>query len=378
MDIARRTLLRQIGTGAVVAAMPSLTNASITAAAVDVTRRRVGPVRLHRNENATGPSPAVIAAMREASSIANRYPEMEQEVLRDKLADLHGVEPSNIVLGCGSSEILRIASAAFGGPGKNVVVALPTLGLMAESAARAGAEVIAVPLTSGYAHDLDAMLSKINDGTGLVYVCNPNNPTGTVTRRRDLELFLRGLPDATRVVIDEAYHHYAGGASEYASFIERPTGDSRVIVTRTLSTIHGLAGLRIGYAVAAPQVASQLASLRLSNGVNAVAACAAIIALDDVDHVRTSAQRNADVRQEFFNQANARMLRTIDSHTNFVMLNTDRNAVEIIEHFSKNDVLVSGPFPSFPKYIRVSLGTPDEMRAFWRAWDLSPMHHMSM
>jgi histidinol-phosphate aminotransferase len=379
MDLSRRTLLRQLGTGVgVSAAMPAVARGAIASAADDVAPSRVRPVRLHRNENAFGPSARVTAAIREASSIPNRYPELLEDALRDKLAVLHHVAPSNIVLGCGSSEILRIASAVFAGSGKNVVMASPSFGPMADYARRTGAEVVAVPLTTRYAHDLDAMRSKVDGDTGLVYVCNPNNPTGTLTGRRDIELFLDSLPVQTHVLIDEAYHHYADGASEYASFIDRPSGHDRVIVTRTLSAIHGLAGLRIGYAVAATDAATRLASLRLSDGVNGVAARAAVIALGDVGHVRAAVQRTANDRQEFLNQANARMARTIDSHTNFVMIEAERNATEIVEHFRKNDVLVAGPFPSLPKHIRVSLGTPDEMRAFWRVWDLLPAHRMSM
>jgi histidinol-phosphate aminotransferase len=377
MAVSRRNLLRHIGMG-VGATLPILGRGSIAAVGAGDALGREGPVRLHRNENAFGPSAAVAAAIREASAMANRYPERAEEALREKIAAVHHVAPSNIVLGCGSGEVLRLAAVTFAGPGRNVVLAVPTFAPMIDYAGRAGADVIPVPLTSGYAHDLGEMRSRIDDTTGLVYVCNPNNPTGTLTRRRDLENFLDGLPRQTHVILDEAYHHYADGAFEYASFVDRPLGDDRVIVTRTFSTVYGLAGLRVGYGVAAPDVVRRLASLRLSDGVNSIAAAASLAALADQEHVRRTVQRNTDDRQEFFNQANARMLRTIDSHTNFVMLNTDRNAAEIVEHFRTHGVLVAGPFPSFPKHIRVTLGTPGEVRSFWRVWDLLPPHQMSM
>ena len=177
--------------------------------------------------------------------------------------------------------------------------------------------------------------------------------------------------------MDEAYHHYVGESSEYASFIDRPVDDARVIVTRTFSKVHGLAGLRVGYAVAAVPVARVLAAHGLADGVSVVAARAAGAALDDTGHVRTSVRRNIDDRQEFINQANARMLRSVDSLTNFVTLSTGRPAVEVVEHFRKNGILVSGPVPAFDKDIRVSLGTPAHMREFWRVWDLMPGHKMS-
>ena len=194
--------------------MSALARSSIAAAVEDAAPNRVAPVRLHRNENAFGPSPAVTAAIRDASPIVNRYPEAVEEALRDRLAALHHVAPSNVVLGCGSSEILRLVSEVFAGSGKSIVMALPSFGPMADCARRSGANVVAVPLTSRYAHDLDAMRSKIDGETGLVYVCNPNNPTGTLTGRRDLESFLGGLPVQTHVLIDEAYHQYADGASD--------------------------------------------------------------------------------------------------------------------------------------------------------------------
>jgi len=383
MRFSRRTLLRRIGAGAAISAgLPSLAEASLGIAPVfgwgpSGASGPDGPIRLSRNENAYGPSANVIAMMREAAlHAASRYPEAKAEALRNKIASLHAVTPEQVILGCGSGEILRMAADAFAGSRGKVVVSLPTFELMAACARHAGAEVVAVPLSRDYSHDLDAMLACSDATTGLVYVCNPNNPTGSLTRRQDLETFLGRLPATAYVLIDEAYHHYVGGSSDYASFIDRPVNDSRVIVSRSFSKIYGLAGVRVGYAVAAPETAHLLASYRLPDGVNVVAATAAITALDDAEHVRMSARRNADDRQEFFNQVIARMLRAIDSHTNFVMLDTQRPAVEVIEHFTRNSVLVSPPFPSFDKHIRVSLGTPAEMREFWRVWDLMPIHQM--
>jgi len=381
MIISRRTLFRQIGAGAAASvSLPSLARGAVLERGSDSIRadsHAAGAVvRLHRNENAYGASATAIAAIRGASvTLANRYPETPEEALRNKLAALHSVTPEHIVLGCGSSEVLCGAVSAFLKSRRTLIVAQPTFGLIEDRARRAGSEVVPVLLRADYSYDLDVMLSRADSSTGLVYICNPNNPTGSLTRRQDLEAFVKKLPATAYVLIDEAYHHYVGGSSEYSSFIDRPLSDRRVIVTRSFSTIHGLAGLRVGYAVAAPETAAVLTAHGLANNVNAVAALAASAALDSVEHVRTSARRNADERQEFCNQANARMLRTIDSHANFVMLNTSRPSVETVDHFRKNGVLVSGPIPAFDKYIRVSVGAPAEMREFWRVWDLMPAHH---
>jgi len=380
MQISRRSLLRGLGlAAAATTAMPSVSHFSFAGVTgtVHPTQGR-GPIRLNLNENAYGPSEKVMAAMREAANFANRFPDADSEALQGKIASLHAVKPEQVSLGCGSTEVLRMATAAFLGPGKKLVLASPTFDAVAHYALAAGAEVVGVPLDKQYSHDLNAMLDRANASAGLVYICNPNNPTGSLTLRKDLETFIRKLPATTHVVMDEAYHHYVGGSSAYRSFIDRPVDDPRVIVTRTFSKIYGLAGIRIGYALAGLQTARRISAGRLLDGVNVVAAKAAMAALDDAEYIRTSVQRNADDRQEFFNQANGRMLRVIDSHTNFAMLNTGRPAGEVVEHFRKNNIVVAGGYPSMGKYIRVSLGRPGDMQEFWRIWDLLPPHKMSM
>ena len=265
----------------------------------------------------------MIRVLQEAVATATqRYPEYESDALQRRLASLHGVTPDRIVLGCGSTEVLRMAADAFLGPRTKVVTALPTFDVLGRFAEQRDAAVVAVPLTDQHAHNLERMLTSVDAATRLVYICNPNNPTGTLTRRQDLEAFLQKLPQGTYVVIDEAYHHYVEPSAEYASFIDRAIDDPRIIVTRSFSKLFGLAGARVGYAVASPSTARMLSACRLPDGVNALAARAAVAAVDDVEHVRLTVQRNANERQEFFNQANARMLRVVDSQANFVMLNT--------------------------------------------------------
>ncbi len=380
MAISRRTLFRHLGVGAAATVgLPAIARAGAIEEAFGgrlETPDGSGPVRLHKNENPFGPSSRVVDAIRgAAASVAGRYPDGPDESLRKKLADLHDVTPDRVVLGCGSDDVLGMVVSALGS-GRTVITAHPTYDGVIERARRSGAEVATVPLRADRAHDLDRMLSRVDAATRLVYICNPNNPTASITRRHDLDAFIQKLPDTVSVVIDEAYHHYVSASSDYASFLDRPLNDRRIIVTRSFSTVHGLAGLRIGYGIAHAEVLARLENSGLPCNVNAVAALAAMAALDDTEHVRTAVNRNADLRQEFCNQANARMLRTIDSHANFVLLNTGRPAVEMIEHFRKNDVLVAGPFHSFDHHIRVSLGTQAEMAEFWRVWDLLPPTHV--
>ncbi len=336
------------------------------------------PIVLSRNENAYGPSEKVFSAMREALSGSNRYPRAEYDSLVNQIAAIHQVRPEQVVLGCGSSEILCVAAAAFLGPGKRVVQASPTYPVLGEFAQSMGANVINVPLNKTYEHDLDAMLARSDSSTGLVYICNPNNPTGTLTGRKDIEIFVRKLPERTAILIDEAYHHYVTGSSGYASFLDHPFDDNRVMVARTFSKMYGLAGMRIGYVVAPAEIAPRLSTERLRLDVSVVSAKAAAAALDDSEYVRMAAKRNADDRQEFMNQVNARMLRALDSHTNFVMVNPLRPVDEVLEHLKRNNVLVGPRIPAMNKYIRVSLGKPQEMLRFWRVWDLMPPHKMIM
>ena len=380
MGITRRNLLRQFGMSAVASATIHSFSESTLAGKLMPSRSSQpgGPTLLNQNVNPYGPSKKVMAAIEESLSLVGRFPDSQAEALLSTIAGLHGVKTEQVILGCGSTEILRMATAAFLGPGKKLLMASLTYDRIARYANTLGSAVVLVALNKEYAHDLDAMLLRVDRSVGLVYICNPNNPTGSLTPRKDLETFIRKLPETTHVIIDEAYHHYVGGSSVYASFIDHPLDDSRAIVTRTFSKIYGLAGIRVGYAIAAAQTARRISSHRLLDGVNVIAASAARTALDDVEHVRISAQRNADDRQEFFNQVNARMLRAIDSHTNFVMLNTGRPADEVIKHFRKNNVLVAQCFSFMENYIRVSLGKTEEMLEFWRVWDLLPPHKMSM
>src|SRR5438132_493212 len=247
MLISRRNLLRRITTGAAAtAAAPLLTEIALGAVRGGVrlpegADKGARPIRLSRNENAYGPSPNVTATMQEAAlNAACRCPELEVDALRNKVAALHCVTPDRIVLGCSSSDIMRIVVDSFVGPDRKLLAALPTFDLIPDFARRAGAEVVLVALSNDYSHDLQAMLARTDAATGLVYICNPNNPTGSLTRRQDIETFIRSLPPTTYVLIDEAYHHYVGPSAEYASFIDRPLDDHRVIVTRTFSKIYAL------------------------------------------------------------------------------------------------------------------------------------------
>jgi len=379
MITSRRGFLRLLGAGSTagMAGHWSMVAAS-RVTAFEPSRQDDGFVRLNSNENAYGPSPRVKELIRSSGGSANRYPLRECRWLLERIAGVNHANPEQVLLGCGSTEILRMAAFAFLGGGKQLIQASPTFEAIEHYARSAGSEVISVRLTPAFAHDLDGMLAHAGASTTLVYICNPNNPTASLTPRKDIESFIGNLPASTFVIIDEAYHHYANQSGTYASFIDRPLDDERVIVTRTFSKVYGLAGLRLGYAVASPKVISQMQKFATEANINAIVTQAAAAALDDVDATDDFIQRNTNDRQEFFNQAMGRAVKPIDSHANFVMMNTFHPAEEVIEHFRKNNILIGHRSPPLDTHIRISLGGPEEMRSFWRAWDALPYPKHSM
>jgi len=373
MPVSRRELIRRLGASAVAgAAMQSLGGISLGAPPLREADASLVPVLLNRNENACGPSEKVLAVLREAATFSKRYPRTEYDSLVLKIAAAHAVKLEQVVLGPGLSAILRSAVTVFLGTGKKLVQASPTFPVLGEFAQRVGADVVDVHINKRYQHDLDAMLVRAGDSASLIYICNPNDPTGTLTPRKDIEAFIRKLSAKTMVLIDEAYHHFVNPNGEYTSFLDQPLNDPRVMVARTFSKVYGLAGMRVGYLIAAPDAARRFDAERLQADVTVVSARAAAAALDDSEYVRLAIKRNADDRQEFLNRVNGYMLRALDSHTNFVMLNPMRPPEQVIEHLKTHNVLIGPLIPAMPKYVRVSLGAPAEMEKFWAAWDLMP------
>ncbi len=327
--------------------------------------------RLNSNENAYGPFPSVLALPNPFLD-ANRYPFGADEQLAQKIAALHHVSADRVLLGCGSTEIIKLAVSAFTSPTKSLVMASPTFEVAAIHAQAVGANVVKIPLTADYSHDLDAMLAAAQNA-GLIYICNPNNPTASLTPRRNIEAFLARLPKNANVLIDEAYHDFVPASADYRSFLDAPVHDDRIVVARTFSKIYGLAGLRLGYGVASPQLVSILQQQSQLDSVNIFALRCALASLDDSGAHSVAAARNASDREEFMRQCAARRVTAIPSVANFVMIDTGRPIRPVEDHFKSHNVLVGRPFPPLNNYLRVSLATPPEMSAFWRAWDQLPV-----
>jgi histidinol-phosphate aminotransferase len=307
-------------------------------------------------------------AMQRALLEGNRYPFGRYQPLAESVAKHHGVKAEQVVMGAGSTEHLLMSARAFCAGGRNVVVADPTFESIGDFVNAQGGEVRKVPMTSNYAHDLDRMLQRVDGNTGLVYICNPNNPTASITPSKDIETFLSKLPGTAKVLIDEAYFHFADGMPDYRSFMEN-VGDDRVIVMRTFSKIYGMAGIRLGYAVTSDANAKKMTALGLPISVSMLAAEGGLVSLAADDEMRVAAQRNAADRAEFTKQASARGIALIPSYANFFMMKTGRPAKDVIVGFQQQKILIGRPFPPMTDYIRVSLGLPEENKTFWNAWD---------
>jgi histidinol-phosphate aminotransferase len=307
--------------------------------------------------------------MRDALHTGNRYPDSQYDALVSKIAELHRVSGDQVVMGCGSSEILRVCAELFCGPNKSLVQASPTFESLGHYAETRGAKIRPVPLNSKFEHDLENMGPAAGEQVGLVYICNPNNPTASITPRKAIEAFIKTLPWNTFVLIDEAYHHFALSSPDYVSFLDQPVKDPRIIVARTFSKIYGLAGMRLGYAVASPEVAKKMRAHSSYDNVNMVSAKCGVAALNDAAGLAAAIKRTENDRAEFVAQATKRKIAMIPSQGNFVMIDTKKPIREVILHFKENNVLIGRPFPPLETHARITLGTPPEMQTFWKAWD---------
>src|SRR5215211_7218544 len=240
-------------------------------------------VRLSSNENPYGPSPAALKAMTDGFSLAWRYPDEYAEMLADELARLHSVPVDQVLLGDGSGEILKLCAAAFTSRDKKIVVANPTFEAVARHAGVAGAEIVKIDLTPDYSHDLKKIAATAS-GAGLVYICNPNNPTATITPKNEMSDFLAKLSPTTMVLVDEAYHHYVEN-NDYESVIPLVKRYPNLIVTRTFSKIYGMAGLRCGYCVTQRANIGAMRAHQAWDSVNIMALVAALASVKDTEHV---------------------------------------------------------------------------------------------
>lgn len=323
-------------------------------------------IKLSSNETNFGPLPVAAAAARAALADLARYPEGEGALVR-ALAERHGIGTDQIVLSPGADGSIGLLSRAVLGPEDVVVHAWPSFVSYPLAAAQQGARCVAVPCVDGV-HDLDAMLAAVTGRTSMVVVCNPNNPTGTTVGRDALARFLDRLPAHVICVVDEAYHEFVTDPDVPDALEEHlKRGDERVVVMRTFSKIHGLAGLRIGFAAGAPAVIDAMGRFRAAFDVTAIAAIAARAALGDVDGVRRRAALNAAQRTRLLDELREAGLDVYPSEGNFVCIEVGDGPAAAAALLAEG--VVVRPLAAFgaPSRIRVTIGRPSEMRHAVRA-----------
>jgi histidinol-phosphate aminotransferase len=323
-------------------------------------------VELNSNENPYGPSPRAMEAITRSERQASRYPDALEGRVIEAIAKQHGVEASNVLLGCGSGEILRVADMAFLGPNKKVVAAEPTFEAVLAFARVTRAEAVKVPLTADYRHDLKAMAAAGGANVGLIYVCNPNNPTGTIVTREEMGTFFVQKPKDTVVLVDEAYHHFVEDP-RYASAFEWMGKVPNLVIARTFSKIYGMAGMRLGYAVAAPDLIRAMSEHTLWNRTNTAVLEAALVSLADQEHVADQKKRLNGTRQWLCKELERDGRRYIPSEANFVMVEVGGDVQPLIRKFQERRILVGRKFASLGNWMRVTVGTPKEMEAFVEA-----------
>src|ERR1043166_6221357 len=388
--MSRRRFAQLFGVGA--AALAARTSFALPGVATESTIASSAPanvVRLSSNENPYGPSPMAIKAMTEAFDLAWRYPDEHAERLIDSLANLNGVKTEQILLGDGSGEILKVCASAFTGPMTNdrkpielarptrgpaltfipgrgrMIVADPTFEAILNHARLNRAEVVKVPLTKTYAHDLAKMAAAAREG--LIYICNPNNPTASITPKNELRGFIKSMPKSTMLLVDEAYHHYADNPN-YESVIPLVKDYPNLIVARTFSKIYGMAGLRCGYCVTQSASIRAMKTHQVFDSVNIMALAAATASLKDTEHVARGRKLNSEVRKMVCDELESLGYRYIPSHANFMMIDLKREVRPVINTLFSRGVEVGRVFPALPNYMRVTIGTDAQMKSFMTAF----------
>ncbi len=315
-------------------------------------------IKLASNENPLGPSPKALAALRQVLPQIHLYPDGQAYFFKHKLADSLGIEVNQLILGNGSNELIEFAAHALLSPGSEVVVSQYCFAIYPIVAKMFGAGVVTVPARN-YGHDLQAMLEAITPQTRIVFVANPNNPTGTMALREELIRFVNEVPQNVLVVLDEAYIEFLDDPVDFTGLIRLGTCPN-VMLMRTFSKIHGLAGLRVGYGMGPAPLIAAFEKIRQPFNLNLPAQVAAAAALEDVEHVQKTRINNFQ-GLEYLSAGFRRLgLEYVPSHANFIMVKVGRGQF-IFEAMQRRGVIVR-PMGGYllPEWIRVSVGLPQE------------------
>ncbi|WP_341347975.1 histidinol-phosphate transaminase [Paenibacillus sp. FSL H3-0469] len=319
-------------------------------------------IKLASNENPYGAAPSAKAAIVAELDNLFLYPDGSAAELTAALAKHLGVAGDRIIFGCGSDEIIALIARAFFLPGDETIMADQTFSVYKSNADIEGAVTIEVPLKDG-THDLDAMLAKITDRTKIVWICNPNNPTGTIVPEDALISFLDAVPAGVMVVLDEAYYEYVTDLS-YTDGIQLIDKYPNLVVLRTFSKIYGLAALRIGYGVASQQVISLINQVREPFNTTRLAQVAAVAALSDQEYVQQCRTLNSAGIVQLQAEFTRLGLTSFPAHGNFIMVDVRKPAAEVFDTLLRQGIIVRTGFHRYPTYLRVTIGSTEQNTAF--------------
>jgi histidinol-phosphate aminotransferase len=320
---------------------------------------KIHAVKLASNENPLGPSPKAMEAARRALGEANWYPDGGSKRLREVLAARFGVHSEEIFVGLGSSEIIDLASRVLLRPGCEGITSEGSFALFSIAIRASGGKLVLTPMKD-FAFDLDAIVAAITPQTRIIYIANPNNPTGTAFGRAEFAAFMKKVPGDVLVVYDEAYKEYAE-RTDLADPFEFFKQYNNILTLRTFSKVYGLAGLRIGYGIGHPTLVAEMNKLRTPFNVTSVGQAAALAALDDPEHVERSAAMNRVERKRLYTELRRLGLSPVPSETNFLFMQIGPDAKSFCDELLQEGVIVRPmAWMGFPEAIRISVGSPAE------------------
>lgn len=355
---SRRSFLH-LSAAATAAAALRVMNEPMLAAAARRLPHAANAVMIDSNENPLGPCQAARDAMAALLPQGGRYSDNLTDELVDTFAKIEGLNPDWLHATVGSTPPLSLAVLAFTSPQKSYVTADPGFETGMHMSTVSGARVVKIPLTKTYAHDVKAMLAAAPDA-GVFYICNPNNPTGTLTPHSDIEYLVANKPNGSVVLVDEAYIHF----SEAPSALDLVKAGKDVIVLRTFSKVYGMAGIRCGFVIAGPQLLEKVMERGGWNFMPVTAVAAATASLKDPQLIVERRRINATIRQQTFQWLDRNGYSYIPSESNCFMLDTKRPGREVRDAIAKENVMIGRVWPSMPTYVRITVGTPDEMERF--------------
>ena len=324
-------------------------------------------IKLASNENPLGASPAAISAAQKMLEKSQMYPDGGSYELKHALANFLQVEPAQLIVGNGSENILELIAKTYLTPDSAAVLsqyAFLTIQLLVRSY---GAEMRMVPAKQ-FAHDIREMIAAINEKTRIIFVVNPNNPTGSYTTAEDMMLLLKSVPPHVLIVVDEAYHEYVDQRADYLNLLPLLSHYPNLLITRTFSKAYGLAGMRLGYSISSPEIADMLNRARLPFNVNSIAASAAVAALNDQEHIKKTIALNQSGMFHVEEEIKKANIPYIPSLGNFITIDIGHDGLDVYQKLLHQGVIVR-PLGAYgmPTHLRVTIGTTNENEKFLRA-----------